>query len=354
MPDLEWRSGAVGDEIVFRFADAGHELSGLRLEKDRVLPGAGEFAEVEGGWELRIPRPPLRRLEYKFVLPDDSTITDPTNPLIVGAPFGDKSWLALDGYAVPSWTGESPVESVTVPLPVTGTPVGDVDVAVWTPVDAAPDESLPLLVAHDGPELAKLAMLTHRAGVMVARGPQPRLRVALVRPGARNDWYAASALYATALVRHVLPAIGKAFSTEPAPVLMGASLGGLSALHAEWTHPGTFAGLFLQSSSFFTAKLDPQESGFSHFAQVTGFVAGVLDSAECSSRPLIAMTCGTEEENLHNNRKMAAHLITLGLDVRYAETPDMHNFTAWRDVLDPGLTTLLKRTWGQRDGTRTG
>jgi enterochelin esterase family protein len=352
--DQEWVSAVDGAEVVFRLADPAGTLTGVRLETDRILAGDTEFARVDGGWELRIPRPPLlHRLEYKFAL-GDATVTDPSNPRTAAGPFGYKSWLPLGGYTAPDWTDVEPVPSAVAPLPVPSTPVGPVEVQVWTPADAAPDESLPLLLSHDGPEFASYAGLTHFAGAMIGRGELPRFRVALVTPGARNEWYAASSQYATALVRHVLPAVVKSFASEPGPVLTGASLGALSALHAEWTHPGTFAGLFLQSGSFFTKRTDRQESGFSHFAEVTGFVATVLDSAECSSRPLVAMTCGSTEENVHNNRVMAAHLMALGLDVRYDEAPDMHNFTAWRDVLDPGLTTLLQRVWGHRDGPRTG
>jgi enterochelin esterase-like enzyme len=358
VPDEEWRSAVAGAEVVFRLADPERTLSAVRLSKDRSIPGGTEFARVDGGWALRIPRPPVHRLEYKLELRDaadvETSTTDPSNPLTVGGPFGDRSWLALPGYVAPDWIEVEPVPSAVVPVPVPATPVGDVDVHVWTPTDAAPTESLPLLVSHDGPEFAAYARLTQYAGAMIARGDLPRFRLALVKPGVRNEWYAANSHYATALVRHVLPAVGKAFASEQAPVLMGTSLGALSALHAEWTHPGTFAGLFLQSGSFFTKQHDPQESGFSHFAQVTGFVATVLDSAECSSRPLVAMTCGSHEENAHNNRGMVAHLMALGLDVRYDESLDMHNFTAWRDVLDPGLTTLLQRVWEHRDGSRTG
>src|SRR5262245_37274299 len=241
MLDREWRSAAEGDEVVFRFADPGRDLSGLRLEKDRSVPGDTKFAEVDGGWELRIPRPPLHRLEYKFVLADDSSMTDPSNPLTVGAPFGEKSWLALPGYAVPPWIDAEPVPSAVVPLPVTDTPVGDIDVQVWTPTDAALGESLPLLLSHDGPEFALYAGLTHWAGVMVAQGHLPRFRLALVKPGARNEWYSANSKYATSLVRHVLPTVTKAFVSEPAPVLMGASVGGRAALHADGSDPGTSA-----------------------------------------------------------------------------------------------------------------
>ena len=59
------------------------------------------------------------------------------------------------------------------------------------------------------------------------------------------------------------------------------------------------------------------------------------------------MTSGSAEENVHNNRVMAAHLARLGCEVTSAERPDVHNYTAWRDVLDPHLTALLHRLWGQ-------
>ena len=66
---------------------------------------------------------------------------------------------------------------------------------------------------------------------------------------------------------------------------MGQSLGALAALHAAWTSPLTFAGLFLQSGSFFTAALDPQESGFECWPQVTGFVASVHAASQAAPAP---------------------------------------------------------------------
>jgi enterochelin esterase-like enzyme len=203
---------------------------------------------------------------------------------------------------------------------------------------------LPLLLAHDGPEFAAYAGLTHYVGAMVADGGLPPMRLALVRPGSRNLWYAANPEYAEALTQHVLPAVTSAYKSKK-PVLMGASLGALAALYAEWNHPGTFAGLFLQSGSFFALETDPQESGFEFYAEVTGFVQQVLTAESAPSTPEIAMTAGTPEENVHNNRVMAARLAELGLQVTFDETPDMHNFTAWRDVLDPSLTNLLTRIW---------
>ena len=118
--------------------------------------------------------------------------------------------------------------------------------------------------------------LTRYVGAAVAAGRLPRMRVALLAPGARNERYAANPAYAATLVDHVVPFLAKACPSPVAPVLMGQSLGALAALHAAWTSPGVFAGLFLQSGSFFTPDLDPQESGFEYWPEVTGFVATVL------------------------------------------------------------------------------
>jgi len=213
-------------------------------------------------------------------------------------------------------------------------------VRIWSPADARDRDRLPLLVANDGPEYAELAELTDYCAAMIARGALPPHRVALVAPGARNEWYSASPLYAGALVRGVLPAVAAEVAVRGAPVAMGASLGALAMLHAQHRHPGTFAGLFLQSGSFFTPEHDIQERGFERWARVTAFVAEVLSGGVGSGAAPAVLTCGAGEENIHNNREMAA-----ALGEHLHELGDLHNYTAWRDALDPHLTNLLAALW---------
>jgi enterochelin esterase family protein len=260
--------------------------------------------------------------------------------------------LPLPGYVEPAWLAVPPI-AFTVSLFTVDSPVGPVDVQVWAPDGIAPSFELPLLLSHDGPEFASYAGLTQYAGAMIASGALPPFRLGLIRPTARNLWYAANPQYAEALTQYVVPAVRTQYRSRR-PVLMGASLGALAALHAEWRFPNTFSGLFLQSGSFFTPQTDPQESKFEYYAEVTGFVEQVLRATEAPSAPPVGMTAGATEENVHNNRVMAARLAELGLSVTLDETPDMHNFTAWRDVLDPDLTELLRQTWGGADGTGTG
>ncbi len=342
MPSLV--SAVEGAEVVFRFGDPTHAFSGVRLWQELGLAAELlEFKPVEYGWELRLARPSVHRMEYLFDIADLGMRTDPTNPRVVGGAFGDHSWLPLPGYVEPAWIGIEPVASTLTPLTV-DSPVGPIDVQVWAPEGITPAFELPLLLSHDGPEFAMYAGLTHYAGAMLASAELPPFRLALIRPTTRNLWYAANPQYAEALTQLVLPALAAQYKSRQ-PVLMGASLGALAALHAEWYHPGSFDGLFLQSGSFFTPDTDPQESRFEFYAQVTGFVREVLSATTAPSTPAVAMTAGATEENVHNNRVMAAQLVELGLAVSFDETPDMHNFTAWRDVLDPDLTQLLNRIW---------
>jgi S-formylglutathione hydrolase FrmB len=62
----------------------------------------------------------------------------------------------------------------------------------------------------------------------------------------------------------------------------------------------------------------------------------------------VAMTCGAEEENIHNNRLMASALSAQGYPAELHEAPDLHNYTSWRDSFDPHLTRLLTRLWSPR------
>ena len=42
---------------------------------------------------------------------------------------------------------------------------------------------------------------------------------------------------------------------------------------------------------------------------------------------------------------MARALAEQGYDAELYVNPDMHNYTGWRDALDPHLTRLLGRMW---------
>jgi enterochelin esterase family protein len=315
-------------------------LQSVRLVQEIGLPGPLEFRSVAGEWALCVDLPAVDRMEYLFEVEDHNgyrrTILDPANPRRVPGAFGDKSEAVFAGYRAPAWLDAAAGDARVDDFAADGFPVRG---SLWSPATLAPDEPAPLLVVHDGPEYARIGGLTGYLSVLVGAGVLPPVRALLLGPGDRNDWYSANAGYAAALCRGLLPQL-EAITTRR--VGIGVSLGGLAMLHAHHCHPGVFGGLLLQSGSFFTAALDPQEKGFSGFAAVTGFVATVTgaDGPDGTAVPAV-LTCGTVEENLANNRAMAAALRGRGYPVELVEVRDAHNYTAWRDALDPHLTRLV-------------
>ncbi len=337
-----------GEQLVFRMPDAERQLAGVRLQQDVRLPGdLLGFARDGGEWVLRVPRPQVGRMEYSFELQraDGSSawVCDPGNDERVGGAFGDKSVLLLPGYQAPAWTAEDPPRGTRreVSLPSRGLP-HDVPGVLWTAEGVTDDDEVPLLVVHDGPEYDALAALTLFLDVMVAHGRLPAMRAALLTPVDRIETYAASTVYGRALALGLVPALTR---EHPTTVVlgMGASLGGLAMLQAQRAHAGVFAGLYLQSSSFFHRVLDEQESDFSRFARITAFVDSVLRAGSAPDPVPVVMTCGLVEENVENNRLMTRALQAQGYDTRLVENADVHTYTGWRDTFDPNLVDLVRR-----------
>lgn len=346
----------VGDAgVTFRVRDPDRELAGVRLLQDVRRPRVGPpFERRNGAWELRFPLAGADRMEYRLELTraDGTTevVCDPANPRRAPGPFGDKSVVELPAYRPPEWVGREPaarghVSRLDVPSAALGTTL---TVELWSSPGAGAADRLPLLVAHDGPEYARLSALTHLLDVHAGDGTLPPMRAALLPPVDRDRDYSASPAYARALTHEVLPALA---ARAPVPegramrVGMGASLGALAMLHAHRSAPASFGALFLQSGSFFRHRFDAHESGFARFRRVARFV-GRVDAAESWPHPVsVAMTCGAIEENLANNRATRDALARQGYDVELHEVRDGHNWIAWRDAFVPPLVHLLRRTW---------
>ena len=337
--------GAVLDHL--RLEDRERRYAAVRLCSDLPLPDR-DFVPENGGWVLRLPEGArLARLEYQLEVVrrdgSEQVVCDPENPERAPGVFGEKSVLLAPGYRPPDWLDAPglPARFEEVNLRVLGRALA---IRVWSPGEG----ELPLLIAHDGPEYDELAALTRYAGAMILREAVAPFRVALLPPGERDEWYSASANYGRVLCGRIIPALRERVGVAGRPVGMGASLGALAMLHAQRAWPGTFAGLFLQSGSFFAPRFDRHESGFPRYGRIVRFVRGVLRAGTYPDPLPVALTCGAEEENVHNNRLMAAALGEQGYAANLAEVPDLHNYTGWRDALHPHLTRLLARAWAPR------
>jgi enterochelin esterase-like enzyme len=334
-------------ELVFRLRDHEHRLADVRLSQHIGLTGDLAFGYHHDTrvWELRVPRPPVHRLEYRLELRHrdgrTETICDPDNPLRAPGSFGDTSVLECPDYRPPAWLdlpgADGSWRDVYLPLPSVR---GEVVARIFSPYEATDR----VLVAHDGPEYDRYGMLGRYTGAMIGEGRLPPYHLVLLPPGERLEWYSASPAYSRALANDVLPKLAAELGTDRPVVGIGASLGALAMLHAQRRHPVGFAGLFLQSGSFFQPRFDKQESGFRRYLRIVRFTGRVTRRDDGPAVPAV-LTCGTVEENLANNADMALTLRRHGYPATLEEVPDAHTWIGWRDALDPHLTTLLHRVW---------
>jgi len=337
----------TGQSVCFRLKDQDQRLLSVRLNSS-ALSGA-DFAYQAGSrtWELCLPRPQAWRFEYKLELRHrgggEETICDPDNPLRAPGGWGDSSVVHCPGYREPEWLHLPPAEgswrAVYLPLPAMH---AEMVARIWSPAVATPH----VLVAHDGPDYLRFGELGRYLAAMIAAGRVEPCHLVLLPPGERYEWYSASPAYARALAFDVLPKLAAELGTDEPVIGMGASLGGLAMLHAQRRHAGRFGGLFLQSGSFFQPRFDRQESGFQRYLRIVRFTGRVRRRADGPAVPVV-LTCGAVEENLANNRDMAATLARQGYPAEFAEVPDAHNWIAWRDAFDPHLTGLLQRVWSR-------
>jgi enterochelin esterase-like enzyme len=311
----------------------------LGQELVRPRPGPA-FAWSDGAWRLEFPRPDADRMEYLLGI-DGDFVPDPGNPLRAPGPFGDKSVVEWPEYERPYWldtvADAGPVEELEIR---SRRLVARVRVLLYSTPEP-PGADAPLIVAHDGPEYAQYAGLTRYLDAMSWEERIPPLRAALVQPVDRDETYSASALYAGALVREIIPEVTK-HAPHGLRIGMGASLGGLAMLHAHVRHPKAFDGLLLQSSSLFRQRFDKYESSFGRYRRITRFVGTVLRGVDVQRPIPIAITVGTAEENRANNEAVAAALIEQGYPAWLGHIRDGHTWTCWRDAFDPHLTALVE------------
>jgi enterochelin esterase-like enzyme len=330
--------------VIFRVPDPDGRWTAVRLASDIPAPNR-DFERRDRDWVLELPAQlQLHRVEYELEVEHagggKEWIADPSHGTRAPGAFGEKSVLEAEQYTPPWWLDAPAVDGLVTRVPLGIAMRRRVTADVWAPVDIPADHPLPALVAHDGPEYDKLARLTQWAAAIIAAGRLPPFRLVMLPPGDRDNWYSASEGYAKAFAQILVPALRDRVAVERPLVGMGASLGALEMLHVHRRFPGVVGGLFLQSGSFFTMETDPQEIRFSRFGRITPFVRGVLRTKRFEHPVPTAMTCGAEEENAANNRLMAEALARQGYPVEYVENPDMHNYTNWRDTLDPHLTGL--------------
>ncbi len=320
-----------------------HWVFGLESRQELVrIPDTHAFY-------LPLELPKDSRIEYKFELQRDyktQLVRDPLNPRKALDPFGANSVCPMAGYADPAWVHPEPgvrpgrLESFDVKSAAFGERRR---VTVYLPAEYKDHKAYPLLICHDGSDYRRFAVMTTVLDNLIHRHEVKPLVVAFVDgSGQRNAEYGANPQQTQHIVDEVLPAVrgryGVSTKVEETGI-MGASFGGVTSLFTAFSRPGVFGRLLLQSGSFLFTDVGTHDRG-PLWDPVAAFVNELReDPSRLDAR--IYMSCGTFESLIYYNRSLAPLLRKSGLDVRFVESRDGHNWINWRDRLREGLTFLF-------------
>lgn len=356
-----WRgTGADVTSVRLQGAPVWHEADEVLLDPDGMV-GATRLHHVPGTdvwWRAYRSRGDLRAT-YSFV---ESCRDDARGP--VSDPFSRQRWPAAPSPWPPLPEFVDDVEGtsyVELPGAVPGPPVvpagaGTGELAlhtmtsrllsntrrvwVWTPPDLAEDESLPLLLLHDGwhwtlPGASIAAIMDH----LVATGSVPRMVVVAQEspPDSRAE-LACDPVFVDFLTEELLPWARDRWpvtSFAERTAVAGQSLGGLNALYAAHRRPDVFGAVVSQSGSFWWPPGTPHGSG-------TGLVMRMY--AE-EARPSVRFSLGVgllEGRLVGLNRHLRDVLVAGGHDVTYREYLGGHSWLSWGPDLAhalPAITT---------------
>jgi enterochelin esterase family protein len=292
--------------------------------------------------------PEETRMEYKLEVVQGGErrlILDPLNPLAARDPFGANSVYQGPGYRTPDWALPDPsarrgeLESLEI---VSAAFEERREVVLYVPARMRFTRRYPLLVVHDGTDYLRYGNLTTVLDNLIERLEIAPLIVALTHSRDRLVEYAADPRHHRFVVQELLPALEKRFPLEPEPAhrgLMGASFGAVAALSTAWAHPGAWGRLLLQSGSFAFSDLGPHSRG-PVFDPVVEFMNRFREDPGHPTQKAY-VSCGIHESLIYENRSLLPVLQRAGLEVKYQEARDGHNWQNWRDRLREGLSWLF-------------
>ncbi|MCB9740004.1 MAG: DUF3327 domain-containing protein [Deltaproteobacteria bacterium] len=308
------------------------------------------FQRVAGTdlWHCSLDLPRGSRIEYKIDVvrgANHKWIRDPLNPRMATDPFGANSVCACDGYEVPDWVvpDDEARHGTLEEHWLEPTPFGEArKVTVYLPARFRESRRYPLLVVHDGGDYMRFAALQTVLDNLIHRGEVQPLIVALTHPGDRLVEYPDDPRHTSFVAETLLPFMEARYPLWPdaaARVLMGASFGGVASLSVAWRYQGVFGGLLLQSGSFAFTDIGQHQRGPA-FDPVVRFVNAFRENpGKPAQRAFVS--CGQYESLIYENRSMVPFLQGIGVETRFTEARDGHNWENWRDRLQEGLSWLF-------------
>ena len=314
------------------------------------LPSSLPLARVGNTdvWYRTMELPAGSRIEYKFGVTQnghEAWVFDPLNDAVAYDPFGGNSVAHGRDYVKPEWSQELPgVKQGSVNgFKMHSQAFGDErTINVYVPASFRPYRRYRLLVVHDGNDYLQYSQLGHVLDNLTARNEISPLIVALSNPHDRLREYANDRRHAKHIVEELIPELEQRFPviTQPSGrCIMGASFGGVASLSTAWQYPGVFDSMLVQSGSFAFTDIG-QHSRSPVFDPVVEFMN---EFRRKPGQPVkkAYVSCGVYESLIYENRSLVPFLRKNGIETKFEEAYDGHNWENWRDRLRNGLSWLF-------------
>jgi enterochelin esterase-like enzyme len=299
-------------------------------------------------WYRAMEFPPGSRIEYKFGVTrngHEEWIFDPLNSQVAHDPFGGNSVVGGRDYVSPEWSNdhEDVGKGRFDGFEMHSDSFGDSRrVNVYVPANFRPYRRYRLLVVHDGDDYVKYSRLNHVLDNLIGRNEISPLIVALSNPHDRLIEYANDRRHAKHIVEELIPELETRYpliTQASGRCIMGASFGGVASLSTTWQYPGVFDSMLVQSGSFAFTDLG-QHYRSPVFDPVVEFMNAFRKSPGCPVKQAY-VSCGVYESLIYENRSLVPFLRKHGIETKFEEAFDGHNWENWRDRLRVGLSWLF-------------
>jgi enterochelin esterase family protein len=300
-------------------------------------------------WFVVVDLPSGSRIEYQLEVAIDGRhdrFNDPFNPRLAHNPFGASTVCYATGYQVPDWAqpDEESRPGELVELNVRSRALRrETTQLVYLPARYRRTNRYPLVVVHDGTDYLHFSAMKTVLDNLIHRLEVAELIAVFIRPGNRLVEYANGAAHARYVTAELVPTLENELPLAGVPAgrcLMGSSFGGIASLSTAARNPGHYGSLLLQSASFVFTDIGTDHGGGPAFDPVVKFINRYRQHPTRAVERMFA-SCGVYEPLITGNRAMMPVFTEAGLEVKYVESRDGHNWESWRDRLRDGLSWLF-------------
>jgi enterochelin esterase-like enzyme len=297
-------------------------------------------------WYLVLELPQGSRVEYQIEVrrgDHHERFNDPLNPKVSHSPMGSSSVCHAAGYVTPDWTQPDPDArpgELTELIVQSRALRRDCEVTLYLPARFRRTAAYPLLVIHDGADFLQYASAKTVLDNLIHRLDVAEIVVAFLHPRERLVEYANSPAHSRFVTKELVPRLEVELplaGKRSGRCLLGSSFGAVASLSAAYRSPDIYGSLVLMSGSFVFTDIGTDHGGGRAFDPVVTFVNRYRAKPRRLADRLF-VTCGIYEPLIIPNRSMVPTFESTGMDVRYVEARDGHNWENWRDRMRDALS----------------